>query len=163
MKSYLQLIILLFLSKIAYAANVYVDVNGNNPTPPYSSWNTASTTIQDAVIAASEGDTILVTNGVYRLTSEIVVDKNIEIRSVHGPDVTITDGQTYSRVFNLSDSSSVISGIHITRGYINGTGGGVNCSQTSFITNCIISENTATGSGGGVYRGKVKNSIIRNN
>ena len=125
MKVYLQLIILLFLSKIAYAATVYVDVNGSNPTPPYSSWNTASTTIQDAVIAASEGDTILVTNGVYRLTSEIVVDKTIEIRSVNGPDVTIVDGQTYSRVFNLGESSATLSGFKITKGFMASHGGGI--------------------------------------
>jgi hypothetical protein len=36
-----------------------------DPTPPYTNWAIAATTIQAAVDAAAYGDLVLVTNGVY--------------------------------------------------------------------------------------------------
>ncbi|RKX41665.1 MAG: hypothetical protein DRP64_11095, partial [Verrucomicrobia bacterium] len=146
------------------ASTLYVDANSTTPVAPFSSWVTAATNIQNAVDASVAGDTVSVTNGHYLLSSEITVGKNIAIQSVHGSDVTIVDGGGTTRCFNLGNSACLISGFTIQNGYSSDSGGGIYCSDaTPVVSNCTISGNSVTSSGGGMFRGTADNCTISGN
>ncbi|MDF7824664.1 S8 family serine peptidase [Pontiellaceae bacterium B12227] len=153
----------------------YVNVSNSTPVAPFASWATAATNIQDAVDVASSNDTVLVTNGIYYLTSEIGVDKDILLQSINGPDVTIISGFGGDRCMNLGDSQCVVEGFTIRGGYsevdhhpipdpISGYGGGVYCvDQSPVLTNCVISGNWVRIEGSGVHGGTLYNCSIVNN
>src|SRR5580765_3566476 len=110
----------------APAAVRYVDLNSASPTPPYTSWATAATNIQDAVDAAAAGDEIVVTNGIYAIggrgsvsdgtTNRVMVDKPLSLRSVNGPQFTTIDGGQSNRCVYLTNGSS-LSGFTLTNGF----------------------------------------------
>ena len=89
------------------AATLYVSQTSTNPTPPYATWPTAATNIQDAIDAAAGVDTVVVTNGIYRfgghavgtsqLVNRVAIDKPIQVVSVNGPKVTIILGDLFGR------------------------------------------------------------------
>ncbi len=108
-------------------ATHYVNAANSSPAAPYSDWSTAATNIQDAVDASSPGDSVLVTNGVYRyggrplkgalLTNRVAVTIPITLRSVNGPAVTSIFGQqaTNDQVGNgLGDSA--VRCVYLTNG-----------------------------------------------
>ena len=110
------------------------------------------TTIQGAINAASNGDRVLVNNGIY--TESINFSgKTITVQSVHGTTSTIIDGNASGSVvtFNSGEGTgSVLSGFTIRNETADG--GGIYCYYSSpTITNCTISGNSAGYAGGGIY------------
>ena len=158
-------------------ATHYVDLNSTNPIAPYTSWQTAATTIQQALGSAIGSDTVLVTNGVYQTGgfsgARIQVPNNTAVLSVNGPAFTsivgyqvpgATNGPAAIRCAYLN-SGAALSGFTLTNGATpsGGLGGGVNCAgPTCTVSNCVIAGNAA-GTGGGAYWGKLVNCIISNN
>ena len=69
LKYFLVLLLALFIEhltfNITYATVRYVSTTGSS-TPPYTSWETASDSIQKCINICNFGDTVYVANGVYK-------------------------------------------------------------------------------------------------
>jgi PKD repeat protein len=125
-------------------------VNLANPTPaaPYTSWETAATSIQDAVDATvGPGRTILVTNGVYQTgevvlqgTNRVILPDYVTLRSVNGSDVTIIDGGGTNRCVHLARTAS-ISGFTLSGGKADRGGGALG----GVLRNCVLRANSGSG------------------
>ena len=113
------------------------------------------TTIQAAVDAASNGDEILVAPGTYTGTGDEVVNtlgKPITIRATGTPEETIIDGEGARSVVHYNNSEgpdTIIEGFTITGGSAN-YGGLWIAGGSPTITDCTISNNTASSFGGGI-------------
>jgi hypothetical protein len=147
------------------AAIQHVSTEGNDANDGLS-WATAKQTIQAGVDAAGANGEVLVSNGTYVLTGQVVVSNAITIRGVNGYEHTIVDGNgdaTSTRVFYLGEACS-LQGLTIRNGCAtDADGGGVYCvSPTASIADCVIVGNRAR-DGGGVYQGVLVNCIISSN
>jgi len=114
----------------------------------------AYSSIQDAIDAASDGETVLVGDGTY-VENINFLGKAITVTSVNGAATTIIDGNAIDRVVtfnNGEEADSILQKFTIQNGYaINSNGGGILCSDSSpTIINCIIDDNRAAW-GGGIY------------
>lgn len=115
-------------------------------------------TIQDAVDAASSGDTVRVASGTYA-ESVTIAGKGLTLVSISGPDATAIDPVFSGRAILLASTGSQIriEGFTITRGRAEGietdnAGGGVAAYQSPLIVeNCRFLQNSAFGTGGGIY------------
>jgi len=112
-------------------------------------------TIQAAINAAVNGDTVLVSPGTY-FENINFNGKAIVVRSANGSKVTVIDGAKIGTVvtFNSGESlSSVLTGFTIRNGVapFGLDGGGINITLASpTVTNNVITQNTACSAGGGV-------------
>jgi len=140
-------------------------------------------TIQYGILAAWDGDTVLVADGVYTGDGNRDIDfygKNIVVMSENGSAVTIIDLQGSMedphRGFFFTrgeDSTAVLKGFTITNGYAYGGwlesfGGAIYCYTSSpKIVENRITGNTACNSGGGIYcrqgRAKIRDNVITEN
>ncbi|MFH1282158.1 MAG: C25 family cysteine peptidase, partial [bacterium] len=111
-------------------------------------------TIQGAIDVAYDGDTILVTPGVYDINEPIYfMGKTITLKSRDGPEATIIRGNNSEKVITFDGwegPDTIIDGFTIKNGYTTNTGGGIYCIDSSpTIKNNIITNNNA-GFGAGI-------------
>jgi hypothetical protein len=145
-----------------------------------STWTRAFRTIQEAVDAASEGDVVVVANGVYHENIHFN-GRNIVLRSTDPSDgsavgETIIDGvgrDTVVRFDGTEDETCVLSGFTIRNGNDkSGAGGGgiaggslnAPCTHAT-VENNRIANNSASWDGGGIAwcRGEIRNNTIVGN
>jgi len=144
------------IAAFALAFGVQAKVNADTLRVP-----SGYTTIQAGIDAASDGDTVLVSDGTFVGAGNRDLDfrgKAILILSENGPDVTIIDCQRRGRGFYVhsgEDSTSVVKGFTITNGWAR-NGGAIYCLNSSpTITQNVFSDNLAygiCGKGGGGIR-----------
>src|ERR1017187_1288725 len=128
MKTLPCLTIFLLLAFHAAATTFYVNASNPAPGSPFATWSTAATNIQDAIDVATDGDTVLVTNGVYAsggravngtATNRVAVDKAVVLQSVNGPEVTVIEGGRFLggavRCVYLADRAT-LAGFTLTNG-----------------------------------------------
>jgi len=167
----------------------YVALANPNPQWPYVTWATAANSIQDAIDAASPGNTVLVSNGVYQtggrvvsgslLTNRVIIDKPITVQSVNGATVTsikgawdpvTTNGNAAVRCVWMTNGATLV-GFTITNGATRTSGdegeersaGGVLMKLGAAVSNCVITANRAQTTGGGTRGGAVFNSLLIGN
>jgi hypothetical protein len=180
----------LLLATDASAGVLYVDLNSTNPVSPYTSWATAATNIQDAIDVASNGDQVLVTNGVYATggrtaigsgtaTNRVSFTKPLTVQSVNGPAVTTiqgyqvpgaTNGANAVRCVYMITNSTLIgftltNGGTPTSGLENGGGvlGIISPSSSPIVSNCVLTGNSAAQNGGGAYACTLNNCTLIGN
>ena len=160
--TFLLAVVPAFSQRYASAADIHVPAN--------------HATIQSAIDAAADGDTVIVSPGRYVENIDFL-GKAITVRSIDPLDEqivesTIIDGGASGpcvKFVNKETSDSVISGFTITNGYASGVffgdnlGGGIFCSYSSpTISYNIIKLNFAEVRGGGISCSDGAATIISN-
>jgi outer membrane protein assembly factor BamB len=119
---------------------VILDTNNLNVPAQYP-------TIQSAIDAANDGDTVVVAPGPDIYTGGTISSKAITVRSIDPNDKWIVNNTVISGfTFQSYGPNSVVEGFTISGGGIK-----INTYTSPVIRNCIITNNTATSMGGGIY------------
>jgi hypothetical protein len=168
----------------------YVDAAGMNPVGPYVGWSTAATNVQDAVDAASAGDVVLVTNGIYgfggksidgTITNRLSIDKPLLVASVNGPIVTTVQGATDPSSTNgpgavrcvWLTNNATLSGFTLRGGATRSVtpspnqsmeGGGIlGTSTNAVVSDCWLIANSSSYLGGGAFLATLNRCTLMNN
>lgn len=158
------------------ATDRFVSLTGSN-IPPYTNWAGAATSIQPAIDAAVNGETVWVSNGRYVLTTQISITKGITVKGSSGSKGAIVDGGypvASNRCFYISHASAVVDGLTITNGFASSSldGGGIYLNGVGAVINCAIINNrtyggwSGAGYGAGAYLnggGIVSNCVFNYN
>lgn len=131
--------ILLAGALCAQADTHYVSASGS-ATAPYTSWETAASTVKDASDACSEGDTIFVDSGDFYLTSWIILKPRIVLRG-NGIDSTrIRGSETVTEMISVNDSTRIEDIYFIGDGSHRALDNFNNTGMTHFINDCRFSN-----------------------
>lgn len=150
-----------------WASIHYVSLNGGHVVP-FGSWATAATNIQEALDRCKAGDSIVVTDGTYTVSSQLSVTQAVTLASVNGAAATIIDAQQQCRCLLIGHTGAVIDGFTFKRGLVEGGQGGGICFAVAggLVRRSIITECRA-GLGLGVFfqstGGILEDSTVCNN
>jgi nitrous oxidase accessory protein len=140
------LIILLFITHLASARTISVRKDG------------IIHTLKEAVLAASNGDTILLHGGIYR-EGNVVINKSVKLIGIGSP---VLDGENKYEILTLSGEGIVVRGIHFKNaGYSSMNDfASLNLIDSRY---CIIENNRFERSYFGIHVANAQYCIIREN
>jgi hypothetical protein len=148
---------------------IYVNV-ANNSGVENGSTASPYNTIQEGVAAAQPSDILVVSNGVYAVAQEILINKPITVWAINGPSVTAIDGQGASRCVHITNVNALVEGFTVKNGYRSSSfqnGAGVLIDYLGTVKDCVVTSNrTTAGSGGGIalnYGGVAQNCLVFGN
>jgi len=155
----LNIILVLFLFSLTTTATIrYVSKSGSS-TPPFTSWETASDSIQKCINVCFAGDTIVVSNGLYKETFKVTIPLTL-IGS--GADSCIIDATGIGSYFSIRvEESFRIRGFTFKK---DGSSASIFSiySLQNFIEDCIFESTSLPSIGGMVSSISIKNCIFRN-
>ena len=146
---------------IVPAYTSYVDAEHGSDDNTGRGWATAKQTIQAGIDRIEAGGRVLVTNGAYGLSVSLEVCKDVAVRSVNGPEVTIVDGGGSVRCVEMT--AGILSGFTLTNGFSSDDGGGAYMYKGGSLDNCILVGNSADNYGGGSSYGTLSNCMLIGN
>ncbi len=143
-----------------YNGDMYVDAAAQSATAPYSTPATATPSIATALALATDGATIHVAPGLYKISTPLNVTSAVRIlgddmapsRVVVSNTAGVAWGNTNHRCVTLNHQDAVVSGITFENGKDYGDGGNVRIDANGgMVTNCVIrngftrEDNTSAG------------------
>ncbi len=162
-RPFINLISTFLLAGAVRAAEFYVAPSGSH-VPPFRSQETAATNLQAAVERADSGDLILVAPGVYGqdprviriggALNRLVLDKELTVKSLAGPDATVIDAGGNGRCVYVSRGAE-LAGFTLRNGRTGAgeCGAGVLAEPDGRVTDCVITNCVSGEEGGGIYGG----------
>lgn len=110
-------------------------------------------TVAAAVLAAYDGDSVVVAPGIYDVV-DVIVDKDLLFVGEAGPEVTTLRGGIGARLFTFLELGGVafFKGLTLTGGapFAGEYGGAIQCRWTNLtLVDCVFSENEVSGDGHG--------------
>ncbi len=114
----------------------------------------SGSSIQDAIDAANESDTVYVHIGTY--TENLVIGKTITLTGDGSSSVTISGSGDHT--IKVTSNNVIISGFKVQN-----TGGSYYCVFLDSVTGCEISDNYVKNGGNGIYLDSSNSNIIKDN
>ncbi|TWU36173.1 Cadherin domain protein [Novipirellula artificiosorum] len=121
------------------------------------------TSLREAILSATAGDTIVLSAGAYELTrtgasedggnlGDLDISVDVTIQGA-GADLTTIDGQYNDRVFDVHSAHLTMTNLTVTAGVISGDGGGIRVATSDAeltLQNVIVTDNGGS-NGAGIY------------
>lgn len=144
----LFLIASLFLLSLSAFSATIIKVEKNGPVP----------SVKQAILLASDGDTILVSEGTYK-EGAIVINKSIVLKGVNYP---VLDGESKYEIISILASDVTVDGFKIIN---SGTSGTEDFAAVKFsqVRNIVIRNNILDNNFFGIYAEASTNSRIEKN